>query len=51
MVKQTNDSQITYYCSTEDEVATIPVAEIGATVYVVNGGILYMSDGTSWVEQ
>jgi len=34
-----------------EEVQSIPVGEIGDTVYVVNTGEVYMSNGTIWQEQ
>ena len=48
---QKGDSSIEYYAQNDSDVADIPVAEMGATIYVINGGKLYMSDGVSWVEQ
>lgn len=51
MYIQKTDSEVNYIAQTDADVADIPVAELGATIYVVNGGKLYMSDGVSWVEQ
>lgn len=33
------------------EVQNVPVGDIGDTVYVVNTGEVYMSNGTAWQEQ
>ena len=40
-----------WYVTNEAEVSQIPVGLISTTVYVVNGALLYMSDGTQWVKQ
>ena len=44
-------SGVMYTCSTEAEVQNIPVGPLSSMVYVVNGSMLYMSDGTQWIKQ
>lgn len=50
MIKQ-GETDVNYIVDSDSEVANVPVGEIGATIYVVNEQKVYMSNGTSWVEQ